>query len=68
MLGTGFEHKRALLNDIQQLAEVDGYATWREKESNDLSNLVQDRFNYLQNPPDCATAKKLVCNLNKVRG
>lgn len=39
---------------------------WREKESNDLSNLVQERFKHLQNPPDCKSAKKLVCSLNKV--
>ncbi|CAH0560168.1 unnamed protein product [Brassicogethes aeneus] len=65
MISTGFEHKRSLVRDIAQIAEVDGYSIWREKESNDLSNLVQERFAYLQNPPDCATAKKLVCNLNK---
>lgn len=58
---------RALIYDIEQLAEVDGYSTWREKESNDLSNLVQERFRYLQNPENCNTAKKLLCNLNKVR-
>lgn len=57
---------RSLLHDIEQLAEVDGYATWREKEANDLSNLVQERFRYLQNPENCDTAKKLVCGLNKV--
>lgn len=57
---------RSLLHDIDQLAEVDGYSTWREKEANDLSNLVQDRFHFLQNPKDCKSAKKLVCSLNKV--
>lgn len=61
----GAQHKRSLINDIQTLAEVDGYATWREKESNDLSNLVQSRFKKLQNPSDCKSAKKLVCSLNK---
>ena len=68
MLNLGAEHKRSLLHDVDQLAEVDGYATWREKESNDLSELVQKRFRYLQNPADCKTAKKLICSLNKVRG
>ncbi|KAJ3646334.1 hypothetical protein Zmor_023926 [Zophobas morio] len=65
MLNLGAEHKRSLLHDVDQLAEVDGYATWREKESNDLSELVQKRFRYLQNPADCKTAKKLICSLNK---
>ncbi|KAJ8933188.1 hypothetical protein NQ318_022682 [Aromia moschata] len=60
-------HKKSksLIYDIEQLAEVDGYATWREREANDLSNLVQERFRFLQNPKNCDSAKKLVCNLNK---
>lgn len=66
VLKVGAEHKRSLLHDLNNLAEADGYALWREKESNDLSDLVQRRFKYLQNPPDCNSAKKLVCSLNKV--
>lgn len=57
---------RSLLFDIEQLAEVDGYASWREKEANDLSSLVQERFKFLQNPRNCDKARKLVCGLNKV--
>ncbi|XP_030760021.1 alpha-(1,6)-fucosyltransferase [Sitophilus oryzae] len=65
VLSLGSEHKRSLLHDIEQLAEVDGYEDWRFKESQDLSNLIQERFKHLQNPEDCDTARKLVCNLNK---
>lgn len=65
ILNLGIAHKQSILNDLDKLGEVDGYSTWREKESNDLSNLVQGRFRYLQNPSDCKKAKKLVCNLNK---
>ncbi|KAL1506287.1 hypothetical protein ABEB36_005679 [Hypothenemus hampei] len=65
VLSLGAEHKRSLLHDINHLAEVDGYEEWRKKESNDLSNLVQKRFKFLQNPQDCTIAKKLVCSLNK---
>ncbi|ERL96089.1 alpha-(1,6)-fucosyltransferase [Dendroctonus ponderosae] len=65
VLSLGAEHQRSLLYDIDQLAAADGYAEWRQKESNDLSNLVQVRFKLLQNPPDCNKAKKLVCSLNK---
>ncbi|CAH1371450.1 hypothetical protein MTP99_012929 [Tenebrio molitor] len=65
LLNLGGEHKRSLLHDIEELAEVDGYATWREKEANDLSDLVQKRFHHLQNPANCKTAKKLICTLNK---
>lgn len=65
ILSLGAEHKRSLLHDMNTLADVDGYTTWREKESNELSEMVQSRFQYLQNPPDCNSAKKLVCSLNK---
>ncbi|XP_072402052.1 alpha-(1,6)-fucosyltransferase [Diabrotica undecimpunctata] len=65
LITMGNEHKRSLLYDIEQLAEVDGYSAWRQKESAALSSLVQERFNYLQNPADCDSARKLVCNLNK---
>lgn len=61
----GLEHKRSLLLDIEHLSEVDGYGKWREKESESLSNLVQERFSFLQNPKNCKTARKLVCSLNK---
>jgi glycoprotein 6-alpha-L-fucosyltransferase len=57
---------RSLIADLDTLSEVDGYAAWREKEASDLSDLVQRRIDYLQNPEDCSTARKLVCNLNKV--
>lgn len=55
-----------MLYDIERLGDVDGYTAWREKEANELSNLVQERFKYLQNPQHCDKARKLVCGLNKV--
>ncbi|XP_055380359.1 alpha-(1,6)-fucosyltransferase [Condylostylus longicornis] len=65
ILELGAEHKRSLLNDQDRMRELDGYESWRKKESEDLSNLVQNRLYYLQNPKDCKNAKKLVCKLNK---
>lgn len=62
----GVEHKRSLLSDMEQLRRVDGYEAWRQKEANDLSDLVQRRLHHLQNPSDCSQARKLVCKLNKV--
>lgn len=41
-----WEHKKSLISDIDRLALVDGYQDWREKESKDLSDLVQRRFKY----------------------
>ncbi|XP_065344021.1 alpha-(1,6)-fucosyltransferase isoform X2 [Cloeon dipterum] len=65
ILETGIEHKRSLLHAAEQLSEVDGFADWRIKESQDLSDLLQKRLHDLQNPKDCSSARKLVCNLNK---
>lgn len=60
------EHYRSLLKDVTSLAEADDHAVWRQQESENLSNLVQKRLKHLQNPSDCAKARKLVCDLNKV--
>uniref|UniRef100_A0A1B6CPN6 Alpha-(1,6)-fucosyltransferase n=1 Tax=Clastoptera arizonana TaxID=38151 RepID=A0A1B6CPN6_9HEMI len=65
VLEEGVEHKRSMLKDVQTLGEIDGYASWRVKEAAVLSDLVQRRLRYLQNPKDCSTARKLICNLNK---
>ena len=65
LLSLASEHKKSLLNDISQMKMSDGYEHWRYKEAKDLSDLVQRRLTYLQNPEDCSTAKKLVCRLNK---
>lgn len=66
MLSLAGEHKRSLISDIKRMQEVDGYESWRYKESTALSDLVQKRLTQLQNPDDCGTAQKLVCRLNKV--
>ena len=60
-----WDHKRSLIIDIDRLTKVDGYDEWRKQEAKDLSDLVQRRFRYLQNPSDCSKARKLVCSLNK---
>ncbi|KAJ6636091.1 Alpha-(1,6)-fucosyltransferase [Pseudolycoriella hygida] len=65
MIEMAAEHKNSLLNDLNHLAEVDGYDAWRFKEAAALSDLVQRRLQYLQNPEDCNKAPKLVCRLNK---
>ena len=57
--------EQVVLMDLERLAELDGHADWRETEARDLSALVQARLKSLQNPADCDSARKLVCNLNK---
>ncbi|KAK4887717.1 hypothetical protein RN001_003988 [Aquatica leii] len=41
VLSVVFESKRALLTNMEKLTEVDGFNAWRNKESADLSNIVQ---------------------------
>ncbi|XP_046828927.1 alpha-(1,6)-fucosyltransferase [Vespa crabro] len=60
-----WEHKKSLIMDLDRLTKADGYNDWRKKEAKELSDLVQSRFRYLQNPTDCNKAKKLICSLNK---
>ncbi|XP_069184193.1 alpha-(1,6)-fucosyltransferase-like [Procambarus clarkii] len=55
-----------LQHDLRQLSEEDGWSSWREREARALSELVQRRLHRLQNPPDCATAKKLVCGIKHI--
>ncbi|XP_030628606.1 alpha-(1,6)-fucosyltransferase [Chanos chanos] len=57
--------QRSIMTDLYYLGQADGAGDWREKEAKDLSNLVQNRISYLQNPQDCSKARKLVCNINK---
>ena len=38
---------------------------WQQKELSELSQLVQQRLHKLQNPNDCSSAKKLICQINK---
>uniref|UniRef100_A0A4W5QND3 GT23 domain-containing protein n=1 Tax=Hucho hucho TaxID=62062 RepID=A0A4W5QND3_9TELE len=57
--------QRSIMTDLYYLSQADGVGDWRVKEARDLSNLVQNRITYLQNPQDCSKARKLVCNINK---
>lgn len=55
-----------LTNDLEKLKYLK--REWQEQEHSQLSNLVQQRIHKLQNPKDCASAKKLICQLNKSCG
>ena len=41
---------------------------WQRNISIELTKLMERRLNYLQNPPNCASAKKLVCEVAKTCG
>ncbi|KAJ8270052.1 hypothetical protein GJAV_G00109820 [Gymnothorax javanicus] len=57
--------QRSIMADLFFLSQTDGAGDWREMEAKHLSDLVQNRLTYLQNPADCSKARKLVCNINK---
>jgi hypothetical protein len=63
-LKSGLHRHSVIKRDLEILVETDGYDEWRRKELKDLSDLVSNRLVALQNPVDCSSAKKLVCNLN----
>lgn len=65
ILEGGADHKRTLLVNIRNLSHIGGRADWAAKELQDLEDLVQARIAHLQNPKDCAKAKRAICNLNK---
>lgn len=66
ILGDGVDYQKKLQNDLYELGNtVDGVGDWRQKESQKLGDLVQRRLAYLQNPENCQTAKKMLCNLGK---
>ncbi|XP_031340971.1 alpha-(1,6)-fucosyltransferase-like [Photinus pyralis] len=65
ILAMALDHTQALLSDIDEVIQKDGYKDWRRAESDDLSGLVWRRFNYLQNPRNCKTANKLICHVEQ---
>ena len=64
MLTSGRHRYNTVKRDLEVLSETDGYNEWRKKELKDLSDIVQSQIAALQNPVNCSSAKKLVCNLN----
>lgn len=54
--------------DLSSLDRLTGLLEWREREAAALSQVVQQRLHKLQNPTDCHTAKKLVCQADRVGG
>eukprot|EP00057_Strongylocentrotus_purpuratus_P005429 XP_003730961.2 PREDICTED: alpha-(1,6)-fucosyltransferase [Strongylocentrotus purpuratus] len=41
---------------------------WKQNELRKLSYLIQQRLHFLQNPPDCRKAKKILCTFKKTSG
>eukprot|EP00057_Strongylocentrotus_purpuratus_P029727 XP_011684201.1 PREDICTED: alpha-(1,6)-fucosyltransferase-like [Strongylocentrotus purpuratus] len=56
------QEQKYIILDNNTLSQGDGNSSWKQNESKKLSNLIQQRLHFLQNPPDCSKAKKIVCN------
>ena len=56
-------HYRVTMADIHKLASADGSEILRKAELDELSDVIQHRFQYVQNPANCSTSKRLVCIL-----
>ncbi|XP_028402791.1 alpha-(1,6)-fucosyltransferase-like [Dendronephthya gigantea] len=65
MLDNFAEMHRTLGNNLDRINNHDSLLSWRKKEQAKLSKLVQNRLKRLQNPKDCNSARKLLCDLNK---
>ena len=65
MLNNFEDMHHALTNNMNKLEVLSGREKFMEKEHQELSNLVQKRLHRLQNPEDCSSAKKVICQLNK---
>ena len=57
------EHYRLTMSDVYGLSKADDSDTKRKAELDELSDIIQHRFKYVQNPIDCKKAKKLLCTL-----
>lgn len=62
------ENKNSLLSDMDKLRQNDGHDEWRKREILALEDIVQARLHRLQNPNNCAAARKVVCNLAQTCG
>ena len=54
------------VTDLSNLFEV--LLEWKKQEANRLSQVVQNRFQLLQNPGDCSQARRLICDVTKACG
>lgn len=54
--------------DLWRFRKESGLHAWQKSEAEKLTSLVQNRIHALQNPADCKSAKKLVCNLPVAKG
>ena len=57
-----------IISQLHKLSVSDDMDIWRASASKNLASKIQSNFEALQNPVDCQSAKKLICDLNKSCG
>lgn len=57
-----------LIGEIYNLSISNNLGEWRARESSELSAQVMKRIGELQNPADCESSKKIICDLSKACG
>ncbi|CAG5127662.1 unnamed protein product, partial [Candidula unifasciata] len=57
-------YKRTLFGDFEKLRTANKADVYRNQRLQELGDLIQRRLEFLQNPTDCKTSKKLVCILS----
>eukprot|EP00057_Strongylocentrotus_purpuratus_P016333 XP_011670807.1 PREDICTED: alpha-(1,6)-fucosyltransferase-like isoform X1 [Strongylocentrotus purpuratus] len=62
------EEQKHIVSGNNTLRQVDGHSSWKQDELKKLSNVIQQRLYFLQNPPDCTKAKKILCTFKKTSG
>ncbi|OQV14953.1 Alpha-(1,6)-fucosyltransferase [Hypsibius exemplaris] len=62
------EHKGVILADINNLESAAGITEWKLQKSLEMTRIVQNRLKNLQNPRNCAEARRLRCSINKACG
>ncbi|XP_050697690.1 alpha-(1,6)-fucosyltransferase-like [Eriocheir sinensis] len=66
VLAEAADRLRVTQLDLSSLDRLAGLSAWRDREAAALSQVVQQRLHTLQNPVDCHTAKKLICQADRV--
>ncbi|XP_030847938.1 alpha-(1,6)-fucosyltransferase-like [Strongylocentrotus purpuratus] len=59
------QEQKYIMSDDNTTSRGDGNSSWKQNELKKLSNLIQQRLHFVQNPPDCSKAKKIVCNFKE---
>ena len=57
------ELQLVMKSELEQMEENDGFSKWRQQEILELASEVQSAIVRSQNPLDCSSAKKLVCQI-----